>query len=96
MLIRVMSQPGEIGQRSRSRSLAGRALIDLAFIRECAVDTFLSLDARGGRDWLKAHWQVPGGGAIARLVEYGTFGAPPVRWFSQVDPTAAGLALRYR
>jgi hypothetical protein len=81
---------------SGSRSGGTPVLIDLAFIRDCAVDTLLSLDARGGGDWEKAHWQVPGGGAIARLVEYSSFGAPSVRWFSQVDPTEGGLPSRYR
>ena len=71
-------------------------LFDLAFIRDCAVNAGLVLDARGGADWLKADWEVPGGGAMFRLLKYSSFGAPPVGWFSQVDPAAPGLHPRYR
>jgi hypothetical protein len=81
---------------SGSRGGGTPVLIDLAFIRDCAVNTLLSLDSRGGGAWLKAHWQVPGGGAIARIIEYSSFGAPSARWFSQVDPAAPGLPARYR
>ncbi|MBI4525207.1 MAG: hypothetical protein HY695_15495 [Deltaproteobacteria bacterium] len=81
---------------SGSRGEGTPVLIDLAFIRDCAVDTFLALHARGGAGWVKAHWQVPGGGAIARLIEFGSFGLPPARWFSQVNPAAEGLHPRYR
>jgi hypothetical protein len=70
--------------------------IDLAFVRNCAVDTLLVLDARGAGASVKAHWQVPGGGAIARLVEYSSFGSPAARWFSQIDPADPGLHPRYR
>jgi hypothetical protein len=56
----------------------------------------LAFAARGGLSWVKAHWQVPGSGAVARILEYGRFGGPPARWFSQVDPRAPGLHRRYR
>lgn len=81
---------------SGSRSVGTPVLLDLAFVRDCAVDTFLALDARGGSDWLKADWEVPGGGALFRLLKFASFGAPPVRWFSQLDPAAPGLHPRYR
>lgn len=79
-----------------SRSAGTPVLFDLAFIRDCAVNAGLVLDARGGADWLKADWEVPGGGAMFRLLKYSSFGAPPVGWFSQVDPAAPGLHPRYR
>jgi hypothetical protein len=81
---------------SASRSQGTAVPIDLAFVRDCAADTLLALDARGGAGAVKAHWQVPGGGALARLVEYSSFGAPAARWFSQVDPAAPALHPRYR
>jgi hypothetical protein len=81
---------------SGSRGPGTPVPIDLAFIRTCAVDTLLALNARGGANAVKAHWQVPGGGAIARLVEYSTFGSSVTRWFSQVDPAAPELHPRYR
>jgi hypothetical protein len=81
---------------SASRSPGTAVPIDLAFVRDCAADTLLALDARGGAGAVKAHWQVPGGGAVARLIEYSSFGAPPDRWFSQIDPAAPTLHPRYR
>lgn len=40
--------------------------------------------------WFKATWETPGAGARFRLLKFSSFGTPPVRWFSQVDP-ADGL-----
>ena len=74
-----------------SRSSGTPVLIDLAFIRGCGVNTCLALEARGGTEWLKATWETPGAGARFRLLKFSSFGAPPVRWFSQVDPAAPGL-----
>jgi hypothetical protein len=79
-----------------SRSAGTPVVLDLAFVRDCAPSTLLPFAARGGLAWVKAHWQVPGSGAVARILEYGRFGAPPERWFSQVDPRAPGLHRRYR
>lgn len=74
-----------------SRSAGTPVLFDLAFIRGCSVNTCLTLEARGGAKWLKAIWETPGAGARFRLLKFSSFGAPPVRWFSQLDPTAPGL-----
>lgn len=79
-----------------SRSRGTPVLIDFAFIRDCAVNTGLSYEARNGGKWLKAVWEIPGGGALFRLLQFSSFGSPPVRWFSQVDPAAPGLEPRYR
>lgn len=76
---------------SGSRSAGTPVLFDLAFIRGCGVNTCLSLEARGGAKWLKATWETPGAGARFRLLKFSSFGAPPVRWFSQLDPIAPGL-----
>jgi hypothetical protein len=81
---------------SGSRGQGTPAPLDLAYIRERAVDHCLALDTRGGRGWVHAIWTAPGGAAIARILEYSTIGAPLVRWFSPVDPAAPGLHLRYR
>lgn len=83
-------------QTGGSRGPATPVPIDLAFLRDRAVNTLLALDARGGSEWVKAHWQVPGAGALARLVEFSGFGAPPARWFTQVDPAEQGLHPRYQ
>jgi len=79
-----------------SRSKGTPVLIDLAFMRDCAARTRLMLEARGGGRWVLADWEVPGGGAMFRLLKYAALGAPPVRWFSHVDPAAPGLHPRYR
>jgi len=81
---------------SGSRSTGTPVLLDLAFVRDCAVDTCLFLEARGGTGWLKATWEVPGGTAMFRLLTLSGSGAPPVRWFSQLDPATPGLHPRYR
>ncbi len=82
-------------QTSGSRSNRTPVVLDLAFIRECAGAVLLWLHARGAVDSVKAHWQVPGSGSIARLLEYAAF-SPPVRWFSPLEPTAAALPALHR
>ena len=69
---------------------------DLAVIRDHAVDAAVFLDARGGLGWRHALWGVPGGFALDVMLRLAAGGAPPVRWFSQVDPGSAGLHPRYR
>jgi hypothetical protein len=78
-----------------SRGAGTPLLVDLAFIRDRAVNTALSLAARGGIGWDHAFWGVPGGSAIVRVVEFSAFGARPVRWFSQVPSGSPGLHPRY-
>jgi hypothetical protein len=79
-----------------SRGAGTPVLVDLAFIRDRAVDTAITLAARGGLHWDHAFWGVPGGSAIVRVVEFSAFGARPTRWFSQVSVGAPGLHPRYR
>lgn len=81
---------------SGSRGAGTPVLLDLAFFRDRAVDISLVLDAWGGASWLHGLWGVPGASAMAQLLECSSFGAPPVRWFSQIDPAAPGLHPRYR
>ncbi len=70
--------------------------IDLAYVRECAVNSCLMLDTRGGSDWIKAHWASLGSGAMMSILQFSAFGAPSARWFSQVDPRTSELHPRYR
>lgn len=79
-----------------SRGVGTVVPMDFAHLRDRAVDTMLGLEARGGLAWRKAHWHVPGGGVLARLLEFSAFGRPVERWFSQVDPAAPSLHPRYR
>ena len=81
---------------SGSRGARTPVPIDLAFVRDRAVNTCLVLDARGGIGWAHAIWVVPGTAAIVPLLRLSAFGASPVRWFSQLGPAAPGLHPRYR
>jgi hypothetical protein len=82
-------------QSGGSRSTGTPAPIDLAYIRDRAVSACLTFHARGG-NWVHGIWGVPGGSAMAPLLEFSAFGARPARWFSQVDPLSPGLHPRYR
>jgi hypothetical protein len=69
--------------------------LDLAHIRERAVDACLYFEACGGLAWQHAIWGPPGGWPIFQLIQFGAAGARPSRWFSQLDPAAGGLSSRY-
>lgn len=69
--------------------------IDLDFIADHAVDTWLGLAAHGGLDWVHARWGMPGGTSITNPLEFARGGSPPRRWFTPV-PLGPGLPLRYR
>jgi hypothetical protein len=79
-----------------SRGQGTPVLVDLEFVRECGMNSQVVLAAHGGARWRKAHWLVPGGSALTRVLEHGSFGECPVRWFSQVDPSRPGVHPRYR
>jgi hypothetical protein len=79
-----------------SRGEGTPVLLDLAFIRDCAANNFLALDARGGARWVKGIWEAPGSGATFRILRYSAFGAPLARWFSPIDVKDPGLHPRYR
>jgi hypothetical protein len=70
--------------------------VGLESIREVAVNQCLSLNARGGLGWPHAINGIPGGSATRVVLRHAAFGLPPVRWFSQVDPSAPELHPRYR
>ncbi len=88
---------GHVPARSSgSGGAATPADVNLDFIRELAVNHCLVLHARGGHAWEHAIWGVPGGAALKRILWLAGFGAPPVRWFSPVDPAGTELHPRYR
>jgi hypothetical protein len=80
---------------SGSRGTPAAVPIDLASIRDWAVDACLDYEARGGQDWIHARWTVPGGDSLAFLLLFCAFGAVPARWFSPIDARAEGLHPRY-
>lgn len=81
---------------SGSRSAGTPMMISLEYISDCAVNACLMFENRDGSNWIKADWEVPGGGALFRLLKFSSFGKPPERWFSQVDPASPGIHPRYR
>jgi hypothetical protein len=85
---------------ARSGGSGGAAMpvpIDLGFVREQATNACLMVDARGGdARWRKAHWTVPGGGALIMVLIASGFGRRIAAWFSQLDPRAPSIPARYR
>jgi hypothetical protein len=85
-----------LGRTSGSRGPRSTVPLNLPFTSDRAVNNCLYFSARGGSGWLQAHWEVPGGSAVSRLLWLSHIGAPPVRWFSQVDPATLGLEPGYQ
>jgi hypothetical protein len=91
------SLPGHLpGNSSGSRGAPMPVPMNLATVRDDAVDRLLIFQDLGGLDWRQAHWGIPGGFALAYLLECAAFGARSTAWFSQVDPATPGLHPRYR
>ncbi len=79
-----------------SRGIRPPISIDLAHVRDRAVDTCLAFHAIGGARWAHAVWGVPGGASMVNVLEFAAFGAGTRRWFSQIDPSSPDLHPRYR
>ena len=88
--------PHLLSQTSGSRGAPSLIPISLPAVVDRAVDLALVLDAHQARDWRLACWGVPGGSALAQVLEYGAAGVAAKRWFSLIDPHASGLHPRYR
>lgn len=86
-----------VSETSGSGSGARQAVpIDLAFVRDHAVNTLLFHEAHGGTAWTHAHFDVPGGTAVTHQLELCVTGTSPTRWFTPVRLTAPGIHARYR
>lgn len=77
---------------SGSRGAATSIPVNLASIRDRAVNMYLSLDARGGAGWRNAVWGIP---CISPFLWYSACGGPAARWFSPLRPRAHGVLPRY-
>lgn len=77
-----------------SRGGSTPLLIDLAFLRDRVANTCLGFAARGGNDWHKGVWNVPGA-AIVVVLRSSAFGKPVARWFTLAASTAPLLDPRY-
>lgn len=84
-----------LGRSSGSRSSRTTVPMDLAFIRDRAVNACLTLHARGEGEWRKAVWADPGG-CLALSIRFSTFGRRVDRSFSLVDLSDPGLDPSYR
>jgi hypothetical protein len=85
-----------LGQTTGSRGARTSVPIDLAWIRDEAIDECLDADARGGRGWTHGRWMIPGGGNLVFMLLFAAAGTPPARWFTPVDPASRELHPRYR
>ena len=74
-----------------SRSASPPFLIDLAYVRACAVACAVYLDAHGGWGWRNGTWETPGAGSRFRLLKFSCFGSGASAWFTQVDPALRSL-----
>ena len=81
------------GLTGGSRGSAMRLPLDLACLRDRAVNLYLSLDAQGGARWRRAVWGTP---SLIPVLWYSACGERAAAWFSQVDPALPGLHPRYR
>jgi hypothetical protein len=84
-----------LGQSSGSRGGRTRVPMDLAFLRDRAVNACLTLHARGEGEWRKAVWADPGG-CLALSIRFSGFGRPVDRAFSHVDLSSHVLGASYR
>ncbi|HYO47222.1 MAG TPA: hypothetical protein VEY33_11105 [Gemmatimonadota bacterium] len=84
-----------VSESSGSRGPRTAVPLDLAFIRDHAIDTWLGLAAHDGLGWAHAHWGVPGGTSITNPLEFAMGGSAPARWFTPVEPDHPDLAPRY-
>ena len=96
LLLNPRSNVHGLSETSGSRGVPTPVPIDLAFIEDHAVNTHLTLEAHGGREWVHSHYGVPGGTAVSNPLEFAKGGTPPERWFTPVDTGSAGLHPRYR
>jgi hypothetical protein len=83
-------------QTGGSRGKATPVPVDLAFIRDRAVNASLVFEAWGGAMWRRAVWGVPGGAAMIHALEFSHLPAGLAHWFFTLDVATSGLHPRYR
>ena len=84
------------GATSGSRGHPFTVPIDLANIRDWAINFCLLFEMLGPRRWRHARWSLPAGDGLAFGLLYAGFGSPLTRWFTPVDPAAPGVHARYQ
>jgi len=81
---------------SGSRGAGTPVLLDLAFVCDQAATTLAAYSAWGVDRASLATWEVPGGGALFRLLEFARMAQRPERWFSHLSLAEPSLHPRYR
>jgi hypothetical protein len=94
-LVNPLSRVHLVRHTSGSGGPPSAVAVDLRHVRDCALDTCLAFEARGGAGWRHAVWTVPGASAIVQMLHLACFGAWPERCFLQVDPRRRDLHPRY-
>lgn len=74
---------------SGSRGHSTRIPFDLACVRDHAVNTLLTLQARGGTGWRNAVWAMPG---IIPILWFSMCGEPAERWFWNISEGTPDLS----
>lgn len=85
-----------VAHSSGSRGPRTPVPLDLAFVREHAVNRRLSLEARGALAWRHAVWGSAGGSEMSIVLRFAVAGARPERWFTALDAHARWLPLTHR
>ena len=85
--------PHYLATTSGSRGEATHVPLDIACIRDRAVNVYLALAARGGVRWHNAVWMIPG---IGPVLWYSSWARPVARWFWPIPMEARNLPSRYR
>lgn len=85
-----------VAHSSGSRGPRTPVPLDLAFVRDHAVNRRLSLEARGALGWRHAVWGSPGGAEMSIVLRFASAGARLERWFTPLDPRRANIPLPYR
>lgn len=90
------SVPHIPGTSSGSRGTAALVPLDLAFVRERAVDYALFATALLPAATIHGVWKAPGGDVLDNLLCFAGAGMLAERWFLQLDPGRSGLHPAYR
>jgi hypothetical protein len=70
--------------------------IDITSIQVQSINRLLVLDSRGGVEWPRAIWSVPGASALTAVISKSSWGPIPERWFTPIAITDPSLHPRYR
>ena len=70
--------------------------IDVATVRDRAINRQILLEARGGIDATYVEWGVPGSQTLFTVIEYACAGLPVRHWLLKVDPASPELHAAYR